>query len=95
MVRSPALAAIATCALTALLATHGQIGSTTCQAFSVGGTSVVNRVNANVNANANTNANINMYSRMKMSLSETSSPVVELKKDNHGIYDLASKEEHL
>jgi hypothetical protein len=90
MIRSPALTAIATCALTALLATHGQIGSSTCQAFSVGGTSSVNRVNAN----ANTNANINMHTQMKMSLADQGA-AVELKKDNFGIYDLASKEDHL
>lgn len=93
MVRSPALAAIATGALTALLASHGQIGSTTCQAFSVSGTSGV--VRANANAISNANININMYSRMRMSLSETSSPTVELKKDNNGIYDLAGKDDHL
>ena len=88
MIRSPALTAIATCALTALLATHGQIGSSTCQAFSVGGTTGVNRVNANANAN------INMHSQMKMSLADQGA-AVELKKDNFGIYDLASKEDHL
>ena len=86
MIRSPALTAIATCALTALLATHGQIGGSTCQAFSVGGTTGVNRVNAN--------ANINMHSQMKMSLADQGA-AVELKKDNFGIYDLASKEDHL
>jgi hypothetical protein len=89
-------AAIASYALTALLATYI---ISTCQAFSVGTKFSTFRVNAKSRIYS-PNRDVELEPRLQMSVSEetetdASSSSLELKQNNHGIYDLAGKEEHL